>query len=108
MVPGIVVLARFWFTSGLNYKIRPALIVSNSRFNQTHVYCLMVPFTTQTSLREYLIPIDGKDSVLVERESYIRTDGLTPILKTNIVKHIGTLSPTKFRAVVNAIRECIG
>lgn len=108
MLPATIVLARFWFTDGKDYKIRPALVVSNEKFNRIHAYCLMVPFTTKESLPEYEVKVEKEDQLPVDSESFIRTDSLTPIVKEDILKQIGMMPTEKFQKIVSGIKSFLG
>ncbi len=106
MLQGTIVLARFWFTDGKDYKIRPALIVSNEKFNRFHLYCLMVPFTTKSSIPDYEMKVQKEDLLPVDSGSIIRTDSITPIMKEDILKHIGTVPHTRLREIMDRIKDC--
>ncbi|MBN2067191.1 MAG: type II toxin-antitoxin system PemK/MazF family toxin [Candidatus Diapherotrites archaeon] len=70
MEQGDIILARFPFSNRIDYKIRPALVVSNNEHNKRHD-CWFCPITTSPGGQS--IPIqkhlaEGK----LDRESYAR------------------------------------
>jgi len=95
-----VVLARFPFTNQADYKIRPALIISNPEFNKVHGFYWVCPITSKTSLKEFELEIEGKEfSGELKARSYIRTDTLASMEKELFLKEIGKISQNLFQKV---------
>jgi mRNA-degrading endonuclease toxin of MazEF toxin-antitoxin module len=92
-----VVLARFPFTNQVDYKIRPAVIISNNRFNELHDFCWVCPVTSKTSMREFELEI-GKNEFTGElkTKSFIRADTIASMEKDLLLKQIGEIKPALF------------
>ncbi len=100
-----IVLARFWFVNGLDYKYRPSLIISNEAFNRAHAYFLMVPLTTQKTLPDFLVQVP--ENCFFETThvtSFARVDQITPIDKDIVLKQIGTINGLLFDSILQKIK----
>ncbi|MBU2100647.1 type II toxin-antitoxin system PemK/MazF family toxin, partial [Candidatus Micrarchaeota archaeon] len=92
-----VVLARFPFTNQIDYKIRPALIVSNPKFNKIHSFFWLCPITSTINLREFELEIpENEFSGKFKTKSYIRSDSITGLEKELIIKELGKISSNLF------------
>jgi len=99
-----VVLARFPFTSQTDYKIRPALIISNSRFNKAHAFFWVCPITSKSSLREYELEIGAEEfNGELKTRSYIRTDTIASMEKELFLKEIGKITADLFEKLKKEI-----
>ncbi|MDP2973705.1 MAG: type II toxin-antitoxin system PemK/MazF family toxin, partial [Candidatus Diapherotrites archaeon] len=68
-------LARFPFTNQIDYKIRPAVVISNDIFNKAHAFVWACPITTQTSMPQFELEIPASEfSGELKAKSYIRAD----------------------------------
>jgi mRNA-degrading endonuclease toxin of MazEF toxin-antitoxin module len=95
-----VALAKFHFTNNIDYKIRPAVIVSNEKFNRVHDFVLACPITTKSSLQEFVLEIPEKDfSGTLNAKSYIRADAITSMEKTLFLKEIGKICASLFEVL---------
>lgn len=93
-----VVLARFPFTNQMDYKIRPALIISNEKFNTIHDFFWICPITSSRNLMEFEVEVPEKEfSGKFKKKSYIRSDTVTSIEKELLLKEIGKISETLFQ-----------
>ena len=92
-----VVLAKFPFTNQIDYKIRPAVIISNHKFNIVHQFFWTCPITSKTSLPEFELEIPKNEfSGKLKTASYIRTDTITSMEKSLFISEIGKISQKLF------------
>ncbi|MBU0636096.1 type II toxin-antitoxin system PemK/MazF family toxin [Candidatus Micrarchaeota archaeon] len=95
-----VVLVRFPFTNQIDYKIRPALIISNNRFNNQHPFSWVLPITTQETKREFEINIPSTEFTReLKAKSFILTDKIMSMEKHLFLKEIGKITPKLFERV---------
>lgn len=101
-----VALARFPFTNQIDYKIRPALIISNEHFNKTHAFYLTCPLTTKTTLKEFELEITEKDfSGKLKTKSFVRMDTIASMEKELFLKEIGKVTPQFFEKIKKGIMK---
>ena len=101
-----IVLAMYPYSDSNDYKIRPALILSNEKFNRAHNYFLLCPLTTKMTLPAYEIPLQKTDVTgTLNEQSYIRTDALASINKDRVLKEIGKVTPKLYKQVIVKINE---
>lgn len=90
-------LVKFPFTSQIDYKIRPAVIISNLKFNKVHDFFWACPVTSKTSLKEFEIEITNSEfSGQLKTKSYIRSDTIVSMEKNLFLKEIGKISQELF------------
>lgn len=99
-----VVLARFPFTNQVDYKIRPAVIISNDRFNKLHDFCWVCPITSKTSMKEFELEIRESDfKGELKTKSFIRTDTIASMENDLLLKKIGDISIALFERLKKEI-----
>ena len=90
-------LARFPFTNQKDYKIRPALIISNTYFNKTHNYFWACPITSKTGSGEFEFELNANEFTgVLKHKSFIRTDFIASLEKELFLKEIGQISRNLF------------
>ena len=87
MEQGEIILVRYPFTDPVDYKIRPAIIVSNNLFNKKF-HPLVCPITTKPHPENIQINNKLEDGGL-DRESYVRPTVIVTIHPELILKKIG-------------------
>lgn len=103
MNQGDIVIVKFPFSNLFDYKIRPAIVISNNEFNQTHDNWLC-PITTQ--LQDQCIPLDGAvQEGTLDKESYARTATVITIEQKMIHKRIGSISKEKLSQIISAVKK---
>ncbi len=104
-----VVLVRFPFSNQIDYKIRPAIIVSNNNYNKSHSDFWIVPMTTNRQSRESEIEIIPEDFVAgsTKEKSFVRADFIATIEGDLILKELGKVSDGLFRKIVIGIEKNI-
>jgi len=95
-----VALARFPFTNQIDYKIRPAAIISNNKFNKSHDFYWVCPITSKTSMKEFELEIQTSEfSGELKTKSYIKTDTIASMEKDLFLKEIGKISSKLFETL---------
>lgn len=96
---------RFPFSDQFNYKIRPAVIVSNNEFNKKFDVWACPITSKETS---QCIPLKNslKEGKL-ERESYAKTNAITTLEKGLVIKKIGKTSKEKTNKIIEKIIQNI-
>lgn len=105
MKQGTIAIIRFWFTNGIDYKIRPAIVVSNNQFNREHAYVLAIPITTKSSLSQYTIAVNPNALQLKENSSFIRTDQITPIESEMVLKEMSRADEELLNQIIQKIKS---
>jgi len=101
-----IILVPFPFSDLASSKKRPALVISNTEFNNRNedVICCLI---TSNPAAKNAIPITNKymDSGFLEFDSMIKPYRLFTVSKTIIYKVLGKLNKEKSRLVVNEINK---
>ncbi|MBU1854915.1 MAG: type II toxin-antitoxin system PemK/MazF family toxin [Nanoarchaeota archaeon] len=103
-----IILVAFPFSDLSNYKKRPALIISNDKFNQSYedIICCMI-----TSNPEAKDGIDLKQKDLEQGniffDSIIKPHRLFTVSKKIILKKLGLLKKNKTMSVEKKIKELV-
>ena len=93
-------LARFPFTNQIDYKIRPAVIISNNKFNKSHNFYWVCPVTSKIAMKEFELEISKNDfNGELKTKSYIRTDTIASMEKDLFLKEIGIISSKLFETL---------
>ncbi len=87
MEQGEIILVRYPFIDPRDYKIRPAIVMSNSGFNKKFS-ALVCPITTKKHATNIQINNRLNEGQL-DKESYVRTSILATIHPELILKVIG-------------------
>jgi mRNA-degrading endonuclease toxin of MazEF toxin-antitoxin module len=101
MEQGCIILVRFPFTNIIDYKIRPALVVSNAEFNKKFDFWAC-PITT----KEFPENIEITKSIIegeLDRKSFARTSNIFTIKKELVLKAIGKLSKEKTKEIIKEL-----
>lgn len=101
MEQGDIVLVRFPFSNVIDYKIRPALIVSNNSFNKKFDSWIC-PITTKKSVQ----CIEFNDSIIegkLDRKSFVKTNIVAVIERDLMLKKIGKINHKKTNEIIEKI-----
>ena len=93
-----IVLVRFPFSNQTDYKIRPAVIVSNDYYNRVHSNFWLVPLTTKQSLKEFELELPQKEIISgkIREKSFARTDVIAAVENDLVLKELGKVSTAFF------------
>ena len=96
-----VVILPFPFSDLQRRKARPAIIVSNNRYNQRSDDVVAVPLTSNLRPFEYSLPVTSRDMESGElvMDSNARVDKIFSVEKGIIVKRIGKIDRKTHAAI---------
>ena len=104
---GDIVIVKFPFTDGSEFKKRPALVISNNKI-ETSEDCLLVQITSKLNNDGLSITIHKGDCLKhLPLKSYIRLHKIFTIYKSLILSKISEVNKSFIRAVSNKIFELI-
>jgi len=100
-----IVIVPYPFSDSDESKVRPALIVSNDKYNQSSLDFIMAPLTSVLKNDAYSIFIsqDNLASGELMLASRIKANKLFSIKKSRIITKLGVLSDDKFAEVKKII-----
>lgn len=95
-----IVLLPYPFSDLEGRKVRPALIVSNEKFNKKSDDCVMVPLTSVLKKENYSV-VDNEDMVSgrLIKKSRVRVDKIFCVKKSLVSMKIGMLDDKIFKKV---------
>jgi|ERR1017187_540674 mRNA interferase MazF len=100
---GDIVVVKFLFTDGSEFKKRPALIISNATVNKTEDY-LIVQITSKVNNDRLSIAIDNSDCINpLPLKSYIRSHKIVTVHKSLILSKITSVKPDFINRVADKI-----
>lgn len=104
---GDLVVADLMFSEQIGSKRRPALVVSNSKFNKESDDLILLKITSKGSKTRYDVPLASKDleKGKLKTESQIMVDSPVTTYKKLIESKIGKISNHKLKEVKQKIKE---
>lgn len=101
MEQGDIILVRYPFSNLVDYKIRPAVIVSSSEFNRKFDNWIC-PITSKKL--EQCIPLtDSISEGKLEKESFAKANTIAVIEEDLILKKIGKINKEKTSEIITQI-----
>lgn len=103
-----IILVPVSFSDGSGYKKRPALIISNDRFNGSSDDVVACSITSNMENHANLVrimPEDWKGGLY--SESGVKADSVQTIAKSIVIKKIGRLGSGRFREVREMVLSLI-
>lgn len=96
-----IVYIKFPFTDLSDYKVRPALVISNALYNEKDNVFLVGIFWNQ-GIKEYSLELEAKDLIsgAMLKKSYFRFQNMFSLDKKLIVRKIGVLQNSKLKEIV--------
>lgn len=106
---GDLILVNFNFTDLKDVKLRPAIIVSNDKFNEYHQDIILVPLTSVIRDEEISLIINSDDlmSGNLVKTSVVRIDKISSINKILIKANIGKLQESLLKNLLNKIYKIL-
>ena len=98
---GDLILVRFPFSNMVDYKIRPALIVSNNKHNRNFDLWAS-PITSKNGL-DCIALKNSLEEGKLDKESFVKTSVITNIEKDLVLKKIGKLNTEKTGLVIEQV-----
>ncbi|MBI3037046.1 type II toxin-antitoxin system PemK/MazF family toxin [Candidatus Woesearchaeota archaeon] len=104
-----IILVPFPFSDQSGQKVRPALIVSNDRYNSTSDDVIVCAVTTNIKPSKYSVIIDQNslESGMLSEKSAIKAESLLKIQKSLILKTIATINRQTLTKATDAIKELL-
>ena len=104
---GDIIVVKFPFTDGSEFKKRPALVVSNELVNKTGDY-LIVQITSKINNDGLSVSIENNDFLLnLPLKSYIRTHKIFTVNESLVLSKITTASPNFLKIISGKIYKLI-
>lgn len=104
---GDIVVVKFPFTDGSEFKRRPAMVISNDRVNKTKDY-LLVQITSKNHEDGLTISISDNDCLIpLPLKSYIRLHKVFTVNQNLILSKVARVSPNFYNRISNAIISLI-
>lgn len=102
-----IVLARVPFSNITDYKIRPAIIISNNHYNKNHPDFWIVPLSSQEKNKEFELELDKKEIIKgnLDQKSFVRADVIATIEQELVLKEIGKVSDDFFKKIISRVQE---
>ena len=105
-----LILISYPFSEFNASKVRPAVVVSNDRYNQEFDDVIVVPVTTNLSLRKHVVRLS--DSELEHghliTESVIKVDRILSMNQKLVRKSIGSVKKDVLVRIRSIITELLG
>ncbi len=100
-----LVLLSFPFSNLKSSKVRPAVVLSNDFYNRKSSDIIVVPVTTNLSLKEYAILLanENLESGRLIKDSKIKADRIMSVDKTLVKMKIGRVNAGILEKVRNEI-----
>lgn len=103
-----IVLINFPFTSFENSKTRPAVVISNERFNNG-ANIILLAISTKKGNEFYSTPLVQGDLVgdTLQRPCFVRYSNVLSIEKRLTIRKLGRLKDKKFAEIVGKLKSFI-
>jgi len=103
---GSVILVDFSYSDQVRSKVRPALIVSNSRYNRISRDVIVMKITTQKP-KMMAVSLTNEDlqAGSPDHPRYVQADGIYALEKDLICDTIGTVRPDKMQEIRNLVSD---
>ena len=93
-----IILIKFPFSNLTGAKVRPALVLSNDKYNKYNLDTVVVAMTSNINPSEYKVFVENQDleSGYLPLKSAVRVDKPFSILQSKVLKKQAKLNQTKF------------
>ena len=104
-----IVLLPFPFSDQSGMKVRPAIVISNDRFNATSEDVIVCAATSNIEKSKYTILIDQKDieDGYLYQKSAIKAENVLKIKKSLIIKSIATVNKAVLTRTLDFVKEIL-
>jgi mRNA interferase MazF len=103
---GSVILVDFSYSDQVRSKVRPALIVSNSRYNRISRDVIVMKITTRKpKMMAVSLTNDDLQAGSLDHISYVQADGIYALEKDLICDTIGIVRPDKMQEIRNLVSD---
>ncbi len=104
-----IILVKFPFSDLSAAKVRPALVISNNRYNSKYQDVVVLAITSNFSPLEYKVFVENQDLEAgnLPVKSPVRTDKPFSVLQSKVIKIQGKLAIQKLEEVKAKIANLI-
>jgi mRNA interferase MazF len=104
---GDIVIAELLYSEQIGLKIRPALVMSNTKHNKQSDDIILLKITSSEKKTKYDIPLKAKDieNGKLKNESTIMVDNPVTTYKGVIQTKVGKITKDKLKEVKNKMCE---
>lgn len=105
---GALVLVDFTYSNQVQSKLRPALVVSNSRNNRISRDVVVMKVTSKEQ-KHWGLPITNNDLMTgsLASDSFVQIDAIHSLEKSIIHAVIGTLKPEKMNDIKDQVSDLL-
>jgi mRNA-degrading endonuclease toxin of MazEF toxin-antitoxin module len=105
-IQGSVVLVDFSYSNQIQSKVRPALVVSNSRYNGISRDVIVMKITTRKpKIMAVSLTNDDLLGGALDHPSFVQVDGIYALEKDLICDSIGLVRPEKMQEIQNLVLD---
>jgi mRNA interferase MazF len=98
---GDLVLIRYPFSNQIDYKIRPAIIVSNNSFNKKFD-SWACPVSSKNK-NNYFEITNFVENGNLDKKSFVKTDAIASLDSNLVLKKLGKINSEKINLIINKI-----
>ncbi len=104
---GDIVIAELLYSEQIGLKIRPALVISNTKYNKSSDDIILLKITSTEKKTKYDITLNAEDieNGKLKNESKIMVDNPVTTYKGVIQTKVGNITQTKLKEVKEKISE---
>lgn len=104
-----IILIPIPFTDLTSQKKRPAVIISNNNYNETHEDVVVVALTSNVESRDFTITLtsDDLEDGTLKVTSMIRADKIYSLNKSIILKTFGRIKPDILSKIKDSLLKLI-
>lgn len=103
-----IILVPFPFADQSGEKIRPALIISNNKFNQgDDIIVCAITSNIKTSKYSIILKNDNVERGIIYDTSAIKVENIFKIKKSLVIKTIAAINKSLFSKVINIIHDLV-
>jgi mRNA interferase MazF len=105
-VQGSVILVDFSYSNQVQSKVRPALVVSNSRYNQISRDVIVMKITTRKP-KMMAVSLTNNDlrTGSLDHPRFVQADGIYALEKDLVCDTIGIVQPEKMQEIRSLVSE---
>ena len=106
---GDIILISFPFSNVTDYKVRPAIVISNNLYNTSTEDVVVLAMTSNINNMKYKIKINNNDllSGTLPLDCAIRVDKPYSLIKSKILKIQAKIKTEKFLIIIEKINALI-
>lgn len=103
-----IIAVKFPFSDDVEqFKVRPAIIISNSNSNKLDKDFLLCPITTQIRKQSFSYALEGKTNISLPSKSEIRCNKIATVRQNYIIKKVTELKAVYHQELIEVILQAI-